>query len=264
MSTYTTLLIPSFLPEESLTRIANKLRTFKLNALLSDPNAFSQSHTTESLLPVSAWQARVANPDSRIVVCLVEARGDEEELSCGDEENEGLSSSEQRSMAVQRLITAEWVGTFTLVGPMVRETWLYPLSEQPVPAADGVEIRWHLTSLFVLPQHRGRGLAAKLTLAAVRAGSSASTLLDEAADQEPAGRVGSPARFRLIVHPKNRPVVGLYEKLGFVVGGAYTQREAMIAMGDAAGIPSDAGGEEWEARTAIGMEYLTTMSFLGG
>jgi ribosomal protein S18 acetylase RimI-like enzyme len=259
MPTYTTLLIPSSLSEESLTLLAHKLRIFKLHALLSDPNAFSQSHATESQLPLSAWKARVADPDFRTVVCIVDDRGERDGWSCEGANDEETSSQqvEGQSMTVQRLVAADWVGTFTLVGPVAREAWLCPLSGQPVPAPDGAETRWHLTSLFVLPEHRGRGLAAKLTLAALRAGSSASIALSKGSgNQGTDENVGAPTRFRLIVHPKNKSVVGLYEKLGFVVGGVYTQKEAMAAMGDAAGIPSGAEGEKWDIRSGIGMECL--------
>lgn len=246
MSTYSTLLIPPFssLPPNTLTRLAQKLRTFKLHALLSDPNAFSQSHATESRLPLTAWEARVSNPEFRIVVCVVDSgertqfAGDEKEVKEGVEE------------VVKRLLASDWAGTFTLVGPVSRDAWVYPLSGQPVPGPDEEERRWHLTSLFVLPDHRGRGLAAKLTLAAVQAGSSM-------ARSYPSGQaVRTTTRFRLIVHPNNKPVVGLYEKLGFVVAGAYTQREAMMAMGDAEGIPEDAEGEKWDTRLGIGMEHV--------
>ena len=114
-----------------------------------------------------------------------------------------------------------------------------------------------MTSLFVLPEHRGKGLASKLTLAAVRAGVSAS--LSTAVGEERNYRAGSAVaktRFRLIVHPKNIEVVWLYEKLGFVKGGMYTQREAMGAMGDAAGVPIGAVEEVWDVRLAIRMERL--------
>jgi ribosomal protein S18 acetylase RimI-like enzyme len=259
MPTYTTLVIPTSLSEESLTLLAQKLRTFKLHALLSDPNAFSQSHAAESQLPPAAWEARVADSDFRIVVCIVDAceslglpsveGGSSSDL--GDQEVKGQDST------VQRLLAGEWAGTFTLVGPVARSAWLCPGSGQPAPAADGAETRWHLTSLFVLPEHRGQGLAAKLTRAAVQAGSAASSALSrESGSQEAFGDVRAPTRFRLIVHPNNKPVVGLYEKLGFVVGGLYTQREAMAAMGDAAGVPADADGEKWDTRFGIGMEYL--------
>lgn len=253
MLTYTTLLIPSSLSEESLALLAHKLRNFKLHALLSDPNAFSQSYASESLLPTSAWEARVANSDFRIVVCVVDDRAERDGLSRGKAEGPGGCEAESGIMTVKRLIADEWVGTFTLVGPVARETWVCPLSGQPTPGLDGTETRWHLTSLFVLPEHRGCGLAAALTLAAIRAGSSASL----ARFQEPANQ--GPTRFRLIVHPMNKSVVGLYEKLGFVVGGAYTQREAMVAMGDTAGaarLPPGAEGEKYDTRSAIGMEYI--------
>jgi ribosomal protein S18 acetylase RimI-like enzyme len=256
MPTYTTLLIPASLPSDSLTLLAHKLRSFKLHALLSDPNAFSQSHAAESRLPLSAWEARVANPEFRIVVCIADDLGERDGLPCGEDSASNPDVDEERT-TVQRLVAGSWAGTFTLVGPVARESWLCPLSGQPAPAADGAETRWHLTSLFVLPEHRGQGLAAKLTLAAVRAGSEASVARAGGMGiRGEDGSVGATTRFRLIVHPKNKSVVGLYEKLGFVVGGLYTQREAMAAMGDAAGIPSGAEGEKWDTRLAIGMECL--------
>ena len=259
MSTYTTLVIPSSLSEESLTLLAQKLQKFKLHALLSDPNAFSQSHAAESQLPSAAWEARVVNPKFKIVVCIVDDRAlDSPSVEDGGSSGLGNQEVKGQDSTVQRLLAGEWAGTFTLVGPVARSAWLCPGSGQPTPAADGAETRWHLTSLFVLPEHRGQGLAAKLTRAAVQAGSAASSALSrESGSQEACGDVRAPTRFRLIVHPNNEPVVGLYEKLGFAVGGLYTQREAMAAMGDAAGVPMDADGKKWDTRFGIGMEYLT-------
>lgn len=260
MKAYTTLVIPCSLSKESLTLLAHKLRTFKLHALLSDPNAFSQSHATEFQLPLAAWEARIANPEFRIVVCIVDNH-----VSLASQSGDAQSSpkprqeseSEQDVTVVQRLVEAEWAGTFTLVGPVAREAWLCPGSGQPEPAQDDEEMRWHLTSLFVLPEHRGQGLAAKLTRAAVQAGWTASLAQsEELRFQGAGGSVKAATRCRLIVHPNNKSVVGLYEKLGFVVGGLYTQKEAMVAMGDAAGIPLGAAGEKWDTRSAIGMEYL--------
>lgn len=243
MATYTTLLIPSKLSAHALTPLAHRLRTFKLQALLSDPKAFSQNHATESSLPLSTWETRVSSPEFRIVVCVVE--------------ESALSADGQEDQIVERLLQNDWAGTFTLVGPVPLSSWLVPSSGQPPPGPDTEETRWHLTSLFVLPEHRGKGLASKLTLAAIRAGVSAplSTAVGEEKSYE-AGSAVSKTRFRLIVHPKNIEVVWLYEKLGFVKGGFYTQREAMGAMGDAAGVPIDAAEEVWDVRLAIGMERL--------
>lgn len=254
MGTCTTLLIPpySFLPADTLTPLARKLRDFKLHALLSDPEAFSQSHATESQLPLTAWEARVSNPEFRIVVCV--DRDEQNGLRLEEEGGDGEEKEGKTEEVVKRLLKSAWAGTFTLVGPVARDAWVFQMSGQPIPGTDEEEKRWHLTSLFVLPEYRGRGLAAKLTLAAVQAGSSIS--------QSPLSPVpGSQAvrlttRFRLIVHPNNKSVVGLYKKLGFVEGGLYTQKEAMVAMGDAAGVPEDAEGERWDSRLAIGMERL--------
>jgi GNAT superfamily N-acetyltransferase len=248
MGTYTTLLIPpySFLPANTLTPLARKLRDFKLHALLSDPKAFSQSHATESQLPLTAWEARISNPDFRIVVCVVDSHVQDRLGSEGKEE--------RTEEVVERLLNSAWAGTFTLVGPVARDAWVFQTSGQPIPGADEEEKRWHLTSLFVLPEHRGRGLAAKITLAAVQAGSTISQSSPPPVSRSQAARLTT--RFRLIVHPNNKAVIGLYKKLGFVEGGLYTQIEAMVAMGDAAGVPEDAEGERWNSRLAIGMERL--------
>lgn len=255
MPAYNTLLIPPYssLPPNSLTPLAQKLRSFKLHALLSDPNAFSQSHAAESELPLSAWETRVSNPDFRIVVCIVDS-GDIKESGADEDRKDNAEKKEIPEAVVKTLLASDWAGTFTLVGPVSLDAWVYPLSGQPETGSDEEEKRWHLTSLFVLPEHRGRGLAAKLTIAAVQAGSS----ISQSSPSPVEGNQGArrTTRFRLIVHPKNKPVVGLYEKLGFVVGGLYTQKEAMMAMGDAAGIPEDAEEEKWNTRLAIGMEYI--------
>jgi ribosomal protein S18 acetylase RimI-like enzyme len=255
MGTYTTLLIPpySFLPANTLTLLAQKLRDFKLHALLSDPKAFSQSHATESQLPCTAWEARVSNPEFRIVVCVVDS-DERNRLGLNEEEGNGGEKENRTEEVVERLLDSAWAGTFTLVGPVARDDWVFQMSGQPIPGVDEEEKRWHLTSLFVLPEHRGRGLAAKLTLAAVQAGSSISQKSPPPVSGSQAGRLTM--RFRLIVHPNNKAVIGLYKKLGFVEGGLYTQKEAMVAMGDEAGVPEDAEGERWNSRLAIGMERM--------
>lgn len=261
-TTYTTVLVPKTLSGPVITALAQKLRIFKLHALQSEPKAFSQEYPTEFSLPLSTWESRIMNPSSQIVVCVI--------LPTIQSSAKANDCEAQRSM----LLDSEWAGTFTMIGPVPRHAWIFPNSGQPAPAGEDEEVRWQLTGLFVLPEHRGKGLATKITLASINAGRDLSNKLaplSTSEDTRHLQEVGSSSecsskrrisgtirktRIRLIVHPDNKEVVGMYLKLGFVDCARYTLREAYIANGDRDFIPKNADQGKWDARFGIGMEYL--------
>ncbi|KAL6705179.1 hypothetical protein ACN47E_007284 [Coniothyrium glycines] len=243
-TTYTTLLLPKHLAGPSLTRLANKLRDFKLHALQTDPKAFSLEYSSESPLPISVWEQRITVPGSQILVCIA---------TNPPSIAEAAPTSDMNEAQLRLLLSSEWTCIFTMIGPVSHAEWIFPKSDQPYSAPDVQETRWQLTSLFVLPTHRGRGLAKKITLAAIEYGST--VLVDDSS------RVGRGlVRFRLIVHPDNRDVAVMYSNMGFVDCARYTLREAYIANGDAKYIPAGAEAGKWDTRVGIGMEYLVRHS----
>lgn len=90
-----------------------------------------------------------------------------------------------------------------MIGPISRDDYIWPKSDQPEPGPEGSETRWQLTSLFTLPAYRGHGIAKQLTEAAIKFGKLASDEMGRASDRDLRTRI------RLVVHPKNTGVVKL-------------------------------------------------------
>lgn len=218
---YSILLLPKSLTRERLELLAIKLREFKLHALATDAKAFSLEYATEAELPLSTWFSRIVNISTQILVCVAT--------------DQTVTTSEQVDAEAQWRIfmESEWAGIFTMVFTATREAWIYPESGQPIPGPDEEETRWQLTSLFIPPAHRGKGLAKSITFAAIHFGvvqdgistgrstgvlNADSIPLHKQAMQPETGSVKQEekkktTRFRLIVHPNNKDVVGMYLKL---------------------------------------------------
>lgn len=232
---HTTIPIPKSLDLSDLEHLATKLRAFKLLALRTSPSAFSSEYDSESQLPLSTWKTRITQAGSKILICV----------TASSDETEGIQTDIGHKPEVDVLLHGEWIGMFTMIGPISFSDYFFPNSGQPSPGPDDQEIRWQLTSLFVLNAYRGQGIAKQITLAAIAYGSSTS------------GRTtATRTRFRLIVHPKNKEIVGMYKKLGFIDSGRMTLAEAYVANGDGDMIPLDAEAEKWHGRFGIAMEYL--------
>lgn len=261
---YTILLFPKTLDKHHLSDLARKLRDYKLHALAVDPKAFSLEYSSEASLPISTWESRIVNRSTQIIICIPA-----QDTSAASEQLYG----EER---IKFLLNNEWVGIFTMVYSPARDAWIFPESQQPTPGADDEETRWHLTSLFILPSHRGKGLAKKITLAAIQFGTDLphgpllsptdaleAESLSHSNTHHTSKHATQPARkrttrFRLVVHPDNKQVVHMYLKLGFVDCARYTLREAYLANGDGEYIPvpADTDAAKWDLRAGIGMEYL--------
>jgi GNAT superfamily N-acetyltransferase len=236
--TYTTTSIPRDCASSHLDALAVKFRNFKLDALLSAPEAFSAEFDSESQLPHSTWLSRITESSTTILVCVAtNTYTDEYAPTLGDEQ-------------IKTLLEGEWTGTFTLIGPVSRAHYIWPESGQPEPGPEGSETRWQLTSLFTLPAYRGLGIAKRLTEAAVEFGKNASNEMSRAT-----GRVVR-TRVRLIVHPKNTGVVKMYEKFGFKDSARMTVAEACFANGAGDMVPINADPEKWHSRFGVAMEIL--------
>ena len=239
-TTYATFSIPQDCGNLHLDALATKFRNFKLDALQRAPEAFSAEFNAESQLPHSVWLSRIIEPGTTTLVCVATATDKHTDGDASTPDNERLKA----------LLEGEWTGTFTLIGPIPREDYLFPKSGQPEPGLEGFETRWQLTSLFTLPKFRGLGIARRLTEAAIQFGQHTSNKLGSAT-----GRVVQ-TRVRLIVHPKNLGVVAMYEKFGFTDSARMTVAEACIANRAGDMIPADADPEKWHSRFGVAMEIF--------
>jgi ribosomal protein S18 acetylase RimI-like enzyme len=202
------------------------------------PEAFSAELDSESRLPQSTWLSRITESNATILICVAtRADTNEQSLLPGNRE-------------LRILLDGEWIGMFTVIGPVSRGDYIWPKSGQPEPGPEDSETRWQLTSLFTLPAYRGHGIAKRLTEAAIEFGKLASDELGRASNREIRTRV------RLVVHPKNTGVIRMYEKFGFIDSARMTVAEACIANGAADMIPKDADPEKWHSRLGVAMEIL--------
>lgn len=235
---YDTIRLPKNTDRTILNALATKFRAFKLHALKVAPEAFPAEFDSESRLPQSTWLSRITEPSTTILICVATEK---------DKDGEPSVSGDRK---LRILLDGEWTGTFTMIGPVSRNDYIWPKSGQPEPGPEGSETRWQLTSLFILPVYRGHGIAKRLTEAAIKFGQLASNEMGKASG------IDVQTRIRLVVHPKNTGVVKMYEKFGFVDSARMTVAEACVANGAADTIPKYADPEKWHSRFGVAMEIL--------
>jgi GNAT superfamily N-acetyltransferase len=236
---YDTIRLPKDADDITLNALATKFCAFKLQALKVAPEAFPAKFDTESRLPQSTWLSRITEPSTTILICVAtEEYKDEKEPS----------ASGDRQLRV--LLDGEWRGTFTMIGPISRDDYIFPNSGQPEPGPEGSETRWQLTTLFTLPAYRGHGIAKRLIEGAIAFGNLASDEMGRASGRDVRTRI------RLVVHPDNTVVVKMYEKFGFVDSARMTVAEACTANGAADAVPKNADSEKWHSRFGVAMEIL--------
>ena len=236
---YITVPLPSTLSHAArpanLPLLANLYSQLRLAILLSSPSAFVSNHAIESKFTPEQWEERLWRDGVTVFVCVArpEAKEAAERSDLGD-------------------LDGEWVGAATIFGPIPKKNYtLAPESGSPEVGGDDEETKWQMTALFTSPSHRGQGLAKSL----IEAGKAHA-------------RVQTPARYpeanrfrvRIMAHPKNLTVAGLYASLGFQDVARATGREAFIANGDESLIAakmteSEEGAALMASRSALVMEY---------
>jgi GNAT superfamily N-acetyltransferase len=236
---YDTMRLPKDADDTILNALATKFRAFKLHALKVAPEAFPAQFDSESRLPHLTWLSRITEPSTTILICVATEK---------DKDEEEPSMSGDRQLKV--LLDGEWRGTFTMIGPVSRDDYIFPESNQPKPGPEGSETRWQLTTLFTLPAYRGHGIAKRLIEGAIAFGKLASDEMGRASGSDVRTRI------RLVVHPDNTVVVKMYEKFGFVDSARMTVAEACIANGAADAVPRDADPAKWHSRFGVAMEIL--------
>ena len=118
-------------------------------------------------------------------------------------------------------------------------------SKQPHTPSDTEEEKRQMLSLYILPLHRGKGLAKGLCQATFDWLLSRTDVAD-----------GSQFRVRIMIKSGNTATYSLYEKLGFEMAGMCTLAEALKANGDAELIPGDGGGKKYSNRSGLIMTVV--------
>ena len=91
-----------------------------------------------------------------------------------------------------------------------------------------------MTFVYNEPSHRRKGVTKLLIQAALH--------FTEAKAREQ----GKKSWMRIIIHPENLVVKGLYTRFGFVEAGSCSLAEALLANGDSDLIPQDDGHSDME------------------
>lgn len=189
--------------------IAQSYRQLRLTGLQLSPDSFAVKYLDEVYLPLETWIDRLKQPGRETFVSFV--------TNSGTESNGTIP------------LDAELVAQTTVLGPLDQKTFaLAPEAGEPRMQSDEQEERWHMTALYTLPAHRGKGVAKELCQEVFR-------YLTVHRPQPPQVRV------RIMIGPTNTIVFNLYSRLGFVHGGRTNLAEALRANGDAHSIPQDAG-----------------------
>lgn len=185
--------------------LVNKYKALRLSALQQTPRAFSSTYEAESKLPDHEWVSRLRNP-SKDTFVVVDCDG-------------------------------EWVAQVTVYGPISAEAYtLPPEAGQPPVAPDEDEEKWQMLSLYVLPSHRGKGVA-KL-------------LCQEAIDHLRSLQHAAPRiRVRTMIAPDNQAACALFGSLGFSDAGLCTLVEGLRGNGEA--VPEGVLSAEHTTRAGI-------------
>lgn len=219
----------------SLAKLYSKLR---LDILLGSPDAFASTHAIESMLTIEQWQERLWKDGVTVLVCIARSA----EIVAGEESNLGE-------------FEGEWVAAGTVFGPISKGVYtLPPESGSPEVGSDKEETKWQMSALFTLPAHRGQGIAKTL----IEAGKAYARVKTHA---QQINRF----RMRIMAHPKNVAVAGLYAGLGFKDVARATGREAVMASGDGLSVVMkmselEGGVALMANRAALVLEYAEILS----
>lgn len=200
-----------------LQQLAVKSAALRLAGLLQSPDSFSSTYDEEVAL-TDAEKLEALRRSKRTTIIVAQT---------GDKSNDWTQ--------------ADWAGQVTLLGPFTRAEYLAPYLEthedgrrlsladldaifEPVSSNDSSAVYWHMTALYVLNDHRRRGLGDQLCRKAFE-------VIQELAN-------GASNELRIVIKPSNGIVARMYERLGFESRvGRSTLAEAIAASEGPGALP---------------------------
>ena len=197
--------------------LAIKSAALRLAGLLQSPDSFSSTYDEEVAL-TDAQKLESLQRSKRTTIIVAQT---------GDKSKDWSQ--------------ADWAGQVTLLGPFTGAEYLapylkthedgrrLPLAEldaifETVSSNDSSAVYWHMTALYVLDDHRRRGLGDQLCRKAFEVIQQHSK--------------GAASELRIVIKPGNRIVTRMYERLGFETReGRSTLAEAIAASEGLGGLP---------------------------
>ncbi|KAB8238559.1 GNAT family N-acetyltransferase [Aspergillus alliaceus] len=154
--------------QTDLETIVTRYKTLRLKGLEENPEAFSSKYEDEVKFPYEKWLARVNNPQARTFIALAL-----------DTDQVGRKYDVADHLAL--LLSQEWLGTVTIVGPRILPEDDKTLSKAPwdvflpreVPVASrglfrNSTLTYMLGGMFVLEAGRRKGHARRMIEQAVK------------------------------------------------------------------------------------------------
>ena len=188
-----------------LNALIDRYRALRLRALKEEPQAFGSKYADELQFPHQRWQARIQNPSAHTFIAL-DVPPDLEVLGrpVGDSEP-----------SLPILLTNEWLGTLTMVGPQVVPDSDLDAKElldffnpngviSSTAGSEGSIVAYVLHGMFVVPERRGKGNGRRLVERAVEYARDAAT-------------AGGAIQVWILafVEMENGPAFEFYQKMGF-------------------------------------------------
>jgi GNAT superfamily N-acetyltransferase len=207
--------------------LAGRFSSLRLSALTTSPNAFATTFADESKLTSSQWVSRLIRPLVHTFIAI--------------------AYSSDTAPEDQVIDAGDWIGSATVLGPLLKAKYELPESGGEAPESDEKESKWQMTAVYNSPLHRGKGVAKLLIEDAVKF------------TEEEAKKEGNGNRMRIMIKPDNVVVKKMYGGLGFVDAGMCTLAEAFEANGDEGMVPADGGKsqpEKWNNRLGLIMEKV--------
>jgi GNAT superfamily N-acetyltransferase len=199
-----------------LPSLALKHRDLRLSALQLSPQSFSSTYAAEAKISDDAWLARLTPKGKTLFAASTVTKDPKDE---------------------------EWAAVVTMVGPFSATDYEFlPGSNFPPIKSDHIEQRWQVSSLYVLPTHRGQNLGTRLCRFAIdylRAKTDVPEL-----------------RVRLGIKTGNDVVEKMYQRMGFVRCGEGGLEDALRSNGETESLPEPASMEgDSEAAVALRQKY---------
>ncbi|KAI5459150.1 hypothetical protein BGZ63DRAFT_390372 [Mariannaea sp. PMI_226] len=193
------LTLPKSLPSaESFDLLVDKYKAFRLLSLKLSPQVFGSTYAREEAFPDDRWISRLSNPLATSIVAVSNT-------------GSATTSSELESNAghvsvADRILTEEWLGSLTLMGPLDKQhaTEMFGDAHLSMETCfdEGAECHFILNAMYVTPSARGSGVGSALILYANQLASKLAS--------------GGAARVLLVVDQDNEAARRSYAKGGFV------------------------------------------------
>lgn len=120
-----------------------KFKHLRLEALSSNPSSFLATFDYEKGFTDDQWRQLILDPTHHYLICHT------------SREREGIAVHEDNLIREEWTTEDEWVGILLLLGPyQTGDYGATPLLQPTALGADDEETRWHLTSLYLQPDHR--------------------------------------------------------------------------------------------------------------